>query len=207
MIITSFLFLLFYTSFTPLNIYIQRLVLLIIAFSALLFINSINLISLYPGLTLYNNLLSFNTQQVPLIILIFIITFSLLIYDNINMTKSSIIYIIIIVNLGSLLLLILINDLISLYIVIELQSYSLYILTGYYNRSYNATRAGLLYFITGGIASAIILLSSYYVYSVTGSTNLSDIELYNIYDNSLLPYMGLLLIALLFKTGLAPLHK
>lgn len=110
-------------------------------------------------------------------------------------------------NLASLLIFPLTNDLISIYIFIELQSYSLYILTGLYNRSYNATRAGLLYFLIGGIASTIILLSSYYVYGLTGSTNLSDIELFNFYNYELSSYLSILLIALMLKLGMSPLHK
>jgi NADH-ubiquinone oxidoreductase chain 2 len=112
-----------------------------------------------------------------------------------------------------LLLLPLVNDLITLYIIIELQSYSLYLLTGLHNRSYNASRAGMLYFLMGGIASTIILISSYYIYLNNGTTNLSDIYiLNNIIDNSSsynnnYDYFDILIIALLFKMGLAPLHR
>jgi NADH-ubiquinone oxidoreductase chain 2 len=102
-----------------------------------------------------------------------------------------------------------VNDLLALYIVVELQSYSLYLLTGVNNRSYNASRAGLLYFLMGGIASTIILVSSYYLYAYTGSTNLSDINLISNMDSSsnIKDYSNILLIALLFKMGLAPFHR
>jgi NADH:ubiquinone oxidoreductase subunit 2 (subunit N) len=109
-----------------------------------------------------------------------------------------------------------VNDLLVMYIIIELQSYSLYILTGLHNRSFNASRASLLYFLMGGIASTIILLASYFIYNLTGLTNLSDISIYYNYNNisenlSFIlegnHYFNILLIALLFKMGLAPLHR
>src|SRR5699024_3023653 len=109
-------------------------------------------------------------------------------------------------NLIGLLLLPLINDLLSLYVVIELQSYSLYLLTGLHNRSYNASRAALLYFLMGGVASAIILLASYFIYGLTGSTNLSDIAIFYSYNNAY-DYFDILLFSLLFKMGMAPLHR
>jgi NADH-ubiquinone oxidoreductase chain 2 len=106
----------------------------------------------------------------------------------------------------SLLLFPLVNDLIALYVVIELQSYSLYLLTGLHNRSYNASRASLLYFLMGGVASAIILLASYFIYTLTGSTNLTDISIFYEYSNAY-DYFDILLFALLFKMGMAPLHR
>ncbi|KAK6459826.1 various chains-domain-containing protein [Scheffersomyces coipomensis] len=119
--------------------------------------------------------------------------------------KSPYLALIVLANLIGLILLPLVNDLLVLYVIIELQSYSLYLLTGLHNRSYNASKASLLYFLMGGVASAIILLASYFIYSLTGSTNLSDIAIFYSFDNSF-DYFDILLIALLFKMGMAPLH-
>ena len=111
------------------------------------------------------------------------------------------------VNLIGLILFPMVNDLIPLYVIIELQSYSLYLLTGVYNKSYNATRAAILYFVTGGIASVLILLSSAEVYEATGLTNLSEISTYySISGINTWTSFDILLIALVFKMGLAPLH-
>jgi NADH:ubiquinone oxidoreductase subunit 2 (subunit N) len=58
----------------------------------------------------------------------------------------------------------------------------------------------------GGVASTIILLASYFVYALTGTTNLSDIAIFYSYSNAF-DYFDILLIALLFKMGMAPLHR
>jgi|TARA_R110002051_G_scaffold325864_1_gene432431 formate hydrogenlyase subunit 3/multisubunit Na+/H+ antiporter MnhD subunit len=58
----------------------------------------------------------------------------------------------------------------------------------------------------GGIASTIILISSYFIYALTGTTNISDIMIFYSYSNAY-DYFDILLIALLFKMGMAPLHR
>jgi NADH:ubiquinone oxidoreductase subunit 2 (subunit N) len=59
----------------------------------------------------------------------------------------------------------------------------------------------------GGVASTIILLALYFIYSTTGSTNLTDVLIYSSYSNSIFNNFDILVIALLFKMGLAPLHR
>ncbi|KAI5950435.1 nad2 (mitochondrion) [Candida jiufengensis] len=102
-----------------------------------------------------------------------------------------------------------VNDLLLLYIIIELQSYSLYIITGVHHKSYNTTRASMLYFVTGGIASIGILLASYFIYNIVGSCNITDItNYYAVYrSNTLFDSLDILILALIFKMGLAPLHS
>ncbi len=213
MLISSFLIFLVFSTFSN-AILINRLGTLTIIFTLILYYNSINIVGLTPGITLYNNWFNITSYNIPLTYVIFMIIILLLIYNsNINKydLKSPYYILLVIANMIGLLLFPLVNDLISLYIIIELQSYSLYLLTGLHNRSYNASRAGLLYFLMGGIASAIILIASYYIYYYTGTTNLSDIYVINnILDNNInnnYDYFDILIIALLFKMGLAPLHR
>ena len=66
-------------------------------------------------------------------------------------------------------------DLISLYISIELQSFGVYVLSTLYRDSESATKAGLKYFLLGGLSSCIILLGCGIIYSYTGLTNLESI--------------------------------
>ncbi|ODV64585.1 hypothetical protein HYPBUDRAFT_8644 [Hyphopichia burtonii NRRL Y-1933] len=160
-----------------------------------------DMIAITPGITLYNNLFILTPYNLPLSILIFVLIIALSIYitathryDN----KSPYYFVILLTNIIGLLLFPLVNDLIVLYVVIELQSYSLYLLTGLHSRSYNASRASLLYFIMGGVASTIILLASYFIYALTGTTNLSDISIIYTYNNAY-DYFDIMLIALLFK--------
>lgn len=208
MLISAFLIFLVYSTFSS-PILINRLGTLIIIFTLIIYLNSINIIGLTPGITLFNNWFSFTGFNIPLTILILILTIVILIYSTSTHRydlKSPYYYLIVLANIIGLLLFPLVNDLIALYIVIELQSYSLYLLTGLHNRSYNASRASLLYFLMGGVASAIILLASYFVYNLTGSTNLSDIAIFYSYSNAY-DYFDILLFALLFKMGMAPLHR
>src|SRR6195952_2165987 len=65
-------------------------------------------------------------------------------------------------------------DLISMYLSIELQSFSVYVLATLYKNSVQgerSTSAGLKYFLLGGLSSCIILLGSSLMYSYTGMTN------------------------------------
>ena len=108
------------------------------------------------------------------------------------------------------------SDLISMYISIELQSFSLYILATLIKEDENSTSAGLKYFLLGGLASSIILLGSGLIYSNTGLTNLESI--YSIISVNT-PYssnsvilgltMGLvcIFVGFLFKIAAAPLHN
>lgn len=233
MLITSFLIFLVFSSLklniisdSIYNILINRLGIITICFILFLFILSINLIPLIPGYTLYNNWLNITSLNYPFIILILILIISLLIYNTTdnslslnsryarhsrdNSPEGCYYLLLILANIIGLLLLPLINDLLALYIIIELQSYSLYLLTGLHNRSFNASKASLLYYIIGSITSSIILLSLYYIYWITGSTNLTDIIIYNSFNpilSNLTYSFDILIISLFFKMGLAPLHK
>jgi NADH-ubiquinone oxidoreductase chain 2 len=66
-------------------------------------------------------------------------------------------------------------DLISMYISIELQSFSVYILSSLDTKSESATSAGLKYFLIGGLSSCIILLGIVIIYSSTGLSTFEDI--------------------------------
>lgn len=63
------------------------------------------------------------------------------------------------------------NDLISLYVGLELQSLSLYVLAAYQRDSVRATEAGLKYFVLGALASGLMLYGASLVYGFAGTTN------------------------------------
>ncbi len=101
------------------------------------------------------------------------------------------------------------NDLLMLYISIELQSLSLYVLVALNRDSSKSSEAALKYFILGSIASAIILYGISMTYSVTGSTSYDFIRSFNFDENNiLLLSFGLILIisGLAFKLSAAPFH-
>ncbi|MCZ6847031.1 MAG: NADH-quinone oxidoreductase subunit NuoN [Alphaproteobacteria bacterium] len=67
------------------------------------------------------------------------------------------------------------NDLISLYLGIELQSLSLYVLAAIRRDSVRSTEAGLKYFVLGALSSGILLYGMTLVYGFAGSTGFDDL--------------------------------
>ena len=104
------------------------------------------------------------------------------------------------------------SDLISMYICIELQSFSLYILSTLFKDFSSSTSAGLKYFLIGGLASCLILLGSGLIYSSIGLTNFDSISTL-LANQSLLDLKAfqlgivVLLIGFLIKIAAAPLHN
>lgn len=110
------------------------------------------------------------------------------------------------------------GDLGSLYLCIELQSFSLYIISSLHRNSEAATGSALTYFLLGGLSSCFILLGIALIYANSGLTNLdgiysiiSDSEKYAYYSvwyNHTYFFYSLLLISagLLFKIAAAPFH-
>nr|UEX92867.1 NADH dehydrogenase subunit 2 [Marasmius tenuissimus] len=120
------------------------------------------------------------------------------------------------------------SDLISMYLSIELQSFSLYVLSTLYRDSESSTSAGLKYFLIGGLASCLILFGSGLLYAYTGLTNFESIySLISIYyievNNNLIDmiypffsnelsvsiFLGLIFIFIgfLIKISAAPFHN
>jgi NADH-ubiquinone oxidoreductase chain 2 len=81
--------------------------------------------------------------------------------------------------------LVLSSDLISVFLSIELQSYSLYLISSIYRNSEASISAGLTYFLLGGLSSCIILLGISLIYVNYGNTNIENIYIVNNIFNSL----------------------
>jgi NADH-ubiquinone oxidoreductase chain 2 len=73
-------------------------------------------------------------------------------------------------------------DLGSIYLCIELQSYSLYIISSLHRNSESSTGSALTYFLLGGLSSCFILLGIALIYANSGLTNLDGI--YSIISDS-----------------------
>nr|QTK22354.1 NADH dehydrogenase subunit 2 [Pneumocystis canis] len=108
--------------------------------------------------------------------------------------------------IGSLLLMASFN-IISIYISIELQSFSLYILT---SLNKNTSKVGLKYFLLGTLSSCFILLGLGILYSYSGITSLESLFLfYEVNSPNLIMNSGLLifLTGLLFKIAIVPFQQ
>lgn len=102
------------------------------------------------------------------------------------------------------------HNLISLYLSLELQSFTLYILSASQIRSFRGTSGGLKYFLLGGLSSGFILLGCSLLYAYTGTLNLE--EIFMMYSDDATNYfidpcLLVLFAGLLFKVSAAPFHN
>lgn len=101
------------------------------------------------------------------------------------------------------------NDLISLYMGLELQSLSLYVVAAFRRDSQRSSEAGLKYFVLGALSSGMLLYGASLVYGFTGTTNFNAIagEL-AAGDPSVGLIFGLVFLAagLAFKISAVPFH-
>ncbi len=67
------------------------------------------------------------------------------------------------------------NNLISLYLSLELQSLSLYVLAAFQRDNAKSTEAGLKYFVLGSLASGMLLYGSSLVYGFAGTTGFDNL--------------------------------
>lgn len=103
------------------------------------------------------------------------------------------------------------NDLMSMYMALELQSLSLYILVALKKNRLVATEASIKYFILGALASSFILYGSSFLYGLTGTTEFSGLltafEQTSVLSSPAL-MMGVifLLAGIAFKLAIVPMH-
>lgn len=101
------------------------------------------------------------------------------------------------------------NDLISMFVGLELQALSVYVLVGYLKADRRSNEASIKYFILGGLSSAILLYGLSLIYARAGTTSLPGIaaELGSGPAGAVL-LVGLLLVvvSLAFKVAAVPFH-
>ena len=102
------------------------------------------------------------------------------------------------------------NDLMSLYMGIELQSLSLYIVASFKRDSQKSTEAGLKYFVLGALSSGMLLYGASMIYGYAGSTNFDDLakSFHGVEHVSvgLIVGMVFLFTGLAFKISAVPFH-
>ncbi len=224
------------------NLSFIRLSCLSIFFSVLLIGNMVNIKNIGTGINIYNGFLniSYYNQIIEMfiyfigsLILISLLPNKIKLNDNERPENTCSLVIqagwlfnyplIILFNLLGASCLITSSDLLFLYISIELQSFSLYILSSLNKNSIPATGAGLKYFLIGGLASCFILLGIGLIYSSTGLTQFESLTMlafpnYNSFNLNLIFNQsnfklwlesGIIFIVtgLLIKLGSAPFHQ
>lgn len=105
-------------------------------------------------------------------------------------------------------------DILALYLAIELQSLTFYILASLKRTSEFSTEAGLKYFILGAFSSILLLFGLSLLYGSTGLTHFDDLNKFLMGEflseaspsKLFLTSISLILIAFLFKISAAPFH-
>ena len=101
------------------------------------------------------------------------------------------------------------GDLLSLYMGIELQALSLYVIAAFNRDSVRSTEAGLKYFVLGALSSGLLLYGASLIYGFSGTTKFSDIGLALGQGSTplgLLVGLVFLISVLAFKVSAAPFH-
>jgi NADH-quinone oxidoreductase subunit N len=109
------------------------------------------------------------------------------------------------------------TNLILLYVLIELQSISSYILTAMSKRNRYSVEAGLKYFILGSFTSILLAFGFSLLYGFSGMLHIDDISIFILYVQNEHVYIGfmfalfyisllLILVGFLFKIYASPFH-
>ena len=100
------------------------------------------------------------------------------------------------------------GGLISLYVGLELQSLSLYVLAAFHRDNAKATEAGLKYFVLGALSSCMLLYGASLVYGFAGTVEFSGIAAAIGSERNLGPLIGIVFVlaGLSFKISAVPFH-
>ncbi len=100
------------------------------------------------------------------------------------------------------------GGLISLYVGLELQSLSLYVLAAFNRDNVKATEAGLKYFVLGALSSCMLLYGASLVYGFAGTVEFSGIAAAIDAERNLGPLIGIVFVlaGLSFKISAVPFH-
>lgn len=102
------------------------------------------------------------------------------------------------------------TDLLIIYIGLELQALSIYVLTGFLKADARSNEASLKYIILGAFSSGILLYGMSLFYGLTGTTNLAGItaalSIQDLSDPMLILATLFMVVGLLFKVGAVPFH-
>ncbi|MBS0521936.1 MAG: NADH-quinone oxidoreductase subunit NuoN [Proteobacteria bacterium] len=102
------------------------------------------------------------------------------------------------------------NDLMSLYVGLELQSLSLYVIAAFQRDSVRSTEAGIKYFVLGSVASGMLLFGASLIYGFCGGTAFVQISraLLDGKAGELGTIIGLVFVVagLAFKISAVPFH-
>ena len=102
------------------------------------------------------------------------------------------------------------NDLVTAFVALEVLSFALYVLAGLARRDRRSQEASLKYFVTGAVASAVLLYGLALLYVATGTLSIPEIGfgLTSVLVPRAVAVAGLVLVTVgvAFKVALVPFH-
>ena len=119
--------------------------------------------------------------------------------------REEIYFLVFMVWLGSLIVIIS-NHLLMVYLGLELQTFSLFVLIAKNRVSVKSSEAGLKYFVLGAISSGFFLIVMTTIYGIYGSLDLNYLVSFHNSDFMFLVIILVLVLSLFFKLSLFPLH-
>lgn len=127
--------------------------------------------------------------------------------DKINLPEYSVL---ILLSLVGMMIMVSAQSFLSLFMGLELQSLSLYVLTAIRRDDLKSSEAGVKYFLLGSLATGIMLYGMTFIYGAVGSVGFSEIKLF-LTAADLIPlgfYMGMIFIiaGTVFKISVVPFH-
>jgi len=180
----------------------KRIVFLILIYTTI--ITGLPLID--TNVSIYNGLWVINNLSITLIKIILLIGSTVLLVEKKDNGEK---WIIMLISILGMICVISANDLVSLFLSIELQSYSLYILATLPLKNINIKESGrstgLKYFLLGSLASGFILLGSSLIYGLSGLTQFESLSI--IEESKSITGQILIIIGLLFKIAASPFHN
>ena len=155
----------------------------------------------------YSNLWDTNLFNIDTwkLIFLFLISISFLMVIILTQEKTFDVYcLLVLVYIGSLILIIS-DNLLTLYLGLELQTFSIFILIAKNRTSIKSSEAGLKYFMLGAISSGFYLLSLVLLFLYGFNLNMKDILFFSD-DYIIFISMTLICLSMCFKLSLFPFH-
>jgi len=150
----------------------------------------------------HNNIIFMENWKIFLVFLVFLlflIILTLMIEDNFD------VYLLYLLVLIGSLIIICCDHLLIIYLGLELQTFSLFVLIAKNKSSIKGSEAGLKYFILGAISSGLYLLGLCFLFLFGISLNLKLLMI-NLDNSLVILSLTLILLSFGFKLGLSPFH-
>ncbi|MFT6076895.1 MAG: NADH-quinone oxidoreductase subunit N [Myxococcota bacterium] len=174
-----------------------------------IFINYDSFYSAFDGMFYSTRFTSF-VKIVAVLILTFVIFISADFVESEKRISSEFLALMMIATVGGMLM-ISSNNLLPIYMALELQALSLYLLAAIKRDSIKSSEAGVKYFLLGSVASGLLLFGISLIYGFSGTVDLNGLASYYQHNAGNIPialFLGftLVIIAILFKVSAAPFH-